>query len=147
MENIPIPEYNNNTSYPEFLRKLEQYQEQINRKKYNLILDFINELLNNNNNIKYSSITEFKNIKISKLLNNTIHNNNIINKFIPQFIKLFGIEEINNNEQSLIKYLKTILDKINYKLVPKNFNDEICYSIKLIPLVEIKKSDYNYNKY
>ena len=58
---MDFPKYNGG-SVNEYMRKVDMYNNKIISKKYNFILDFINEWFELTEKSKYVTLTDFKNI-------------------------------------------------------------------------------------
>ncbi len=131
-----VPQYNPKESISSYIANAESYILDLQADKYQTVLDFINEWLNMN----LISLTEFKYMKESIILKNSIHNKKIIIKYIEIFNSTFGIElNINKNtdidtidDTYIINLLKHVLKllKMDYKLIKVNKNKNNFYTIK-----------------
>jgi hypothetical protein len=111
MVSSEIPSYSSNITFCAYLRDHEQFVINLQKKKYNYLLQFFNNILKKN----YNSLLEIKYVHC-ELFNNT----DILNIFISSvndFEKHFKIE-INPNDiiKTPIRILQTLLKKINLKL-------------------------------
>lgn len=134
-----IPKYDIQESITKYFQKVEIFKLKLKEEKYNLLLNFINEWINDSNNQKFKSLTDFKNISEKKLLIDPKHNEQILKKFNNSIIKKFNInfniEKETNNEKIKNKYIIYLLSKalssIDYILISKSINQNTYYSIKL----------------
>ena len=88
---IKIPNFEDGETITHYLKKVEEFN--INRKKdkYDLILKFINKWLNYKDKYKLKSLKEFKLISEKYLLRNPKYNRDILRKFSPEIIKILDI--------------------------------------------------------
>ena len=139
---IQPPIYDDTKTVYEYVKELERYNLKINEDKYNKILKFINKLTCRYK-IKYLALMNFKNITY---LTDTTHNNKILKENGAQLLIDLNIQNNQNNqnnnnqnnekkenkkhtyidfdnldEESLIIFLRKILQTINYTLI-KNGN-------------------------
>ena len=63
-DNIGILEYDPNETITQYLRRAEQFKAKLQNVGYNLVLNFLNDLLGLEGKFKMSSITEFKRIDV-----------------------------------------------------------------------------------
>lgn len=98
----------------------------INQDKYNIILSFLNELLQLQNN-KFIRITQFKNIN-QKYLLATEENLELINNYIDKFNQNgFKLNKKNKNPSYIIK---NVCNKIHYSFSKKqNYLGDYIYTI------------------
>jgi hypothetical protein len=95
-----------------------------NKEKYNLILNFLNDLIKPEK--QYFKITQFKNIN-EQLLIISDNNTQIINNYIIKFNENgFKLNIKNKNPLYIIKH---ICNKIGYSFIKKKINDICYYSI------------------
>lgn len=137
MDGVIIPPiYDGKESMTKYMLKFEKYRSQISKKKYTIVLNFINELTCS----KYKSLTEFKNVKEITLLQNKKHNFDSMNKFKEIYGKEFGFNlistelgmgEDNLDDKNIIQFLTKILSVINYIFVKKEVYNHTLYSIRL----------------
>jgi hypothetical protein len=112
--------------------RAENYIIELKRDKYNIILKFVNNVLNK----KYNTLRDFKNIDIDYVLKN---NKNLINIYLlyqQEFELKFKVnlmekkDSTNDISKNFIKNLKACLKTIEYKLVNFKCNDKVLYTIK-----------------
>jgi len=120
---MDFPKYNGG-SVNEYMRKVDMYNNKIISKKYNFILDFINEWFELTEKSKYVTLTDFKNIS-EKLIK---ENKEIIdiNKEKIKNILSIDIED----EIDFIIIIRKILKVINYSIGYRTNNNIKYYSIK-----------------
>lgn len=129
------PTYNPNKSISNFINKSEKYLLELQKEKYKLILQFINEWLNKS----LKSLSEFKYINEKVLLKNPTYNLKILKKYIPLIndtfeIKLnvdenFDVNTIHN--KYIINLLNHMLKFIKYDLIKHKKDNKKYYTIKL----------------
>ena len=118
-------------SYEDYLEKVDQFKIQLNKSRYNAILDFLNSLLMLKGKQKYTRLSEFKNIS-SKYIFHKSWSKLFIAHCDPLFAT-FGFKKIKKlTETSLITLLRKSLTAIDYKLISHSKDDDIFYSIKIV---------------
>jgi hypothetical protein len=140
MSKIMKLEYIEGESIADYLEKVEMFRSQMINDDYDVVLDFINELLDFTGKLRKSSLTEFRKIchddfildidhVKTTLLNNHKHLKNIIidvnsKKVIKKMTDV-------NLEKYLFCLIKKILNKINYTFNKRTFSSGFHYYIKL----------------
>ena len=133
---INVPEYNprGNETINQYIRRVERYKSIILKEKYDIILNFINDWINNDKNIVYESLVKFTNIRESILLKNDKHNRNILKKYSEQINNIFKLdpnEDIDDTQDKyMIIFLTKLLNYIDYVLIKKEFKGKFIYSIR-----------------
>lgn len=115
---MEFPVYDKSESINAFIRRVEAFKQQISKTKYNIILNFINELLSK----QYESLTMFKNVKESIIMKK--FNVDIIKKYYPQFKSNFTNKFFTNE-------LPEIIDVKFFVQLLRIATNEIDYAVKL----------------
>ena len=122
----------NDESLSNYLLKVEQYKMDINKKKYDIILNFVNDMLELDGKLK--SLTNFKYIKEADIIGDLERNKEIIKKYKKDIHDNFKIElkykNMEKNPMYIINNLRKILKNINYKLCSKKVSDGRIYFIR-----------------
>lgn len=134
MSKVPI--YNPNKSISNYINKCEKYLLELQKEKYKLILQFVNEWLNKN----LKSLSEFKYINEKVLIKNPIYNIKMLKKYIPLFNETFEIilnipsdfDENIIHDKYIVNLLNHMLKFIKYDLVKYKKNNNKYYTIKLL---------------
>jgi hypothetical protein len=122
---INVPKYNKNESLAKYVNRVEKYKFSLIKLKYQLVLNFINDLLNCDTKIK--TLIDFKNISHNELLSDKTHVKNIIEKYQEEINQTFNFKYKNPD---IIFLITRMLSGINYKLITKKYNtDDFKYSI------------------
>lgn len=134
--NFPI--FDGKESLTHFIRRVKDFELQVLKEKYDLILEFVNELMNKEK--KYISLTEFINEPDHIITSNVRHNKKVINIYKDKLAKVLNInvleltcitsEEDTIESSFTIIFLKKIINSINFSLVSRIVDDKIYYSIK-----------------
>ena len=111
------PVYNEKETINQYLRKVQIFEINLKKAKYQLILDFINDWLENDEFDKFSSLKEFSKIKKDTLFKSSEHNEKIIKEYTPRIKKIFNIKYTPKKDDSIIQLLSKMLIKIDYKLI------------------------------
>lgn len=139
MSKLQFPIFDGKETIPQFIKRTKEFELQLKKKKYDIILEFINALINPEN--KYTSLTEFYNVPKSKI----ISNKKIINQYSSKLAKKLNINILEltcinsdddqkyNDDISIIIFLQRILNSIQYSLISKIIDNEIYYTIKSGP--------------
>jgi len=127
---IEIPVYDGRESILNYTRRLKQFRSKLNEKKYELLINFINDWLNYKKGTGLNYLAEFKNFSEKKLLSDKKHNDKILKKYCPKIKKAFDIKlsfEINDekyDEKYIFYVLTRALSVINFRLVHKIIYDK-----------------------
>ena len=139
MEGISPKSLRSNFLIESYIRNVEKYKLDQDAKKYNIVLNFINELLNLKDDDKLKSLREFRKIKEDNLCKNKSHNFEIIKKYCKEFkskleltIKLNKKDEEDDDKNSgyVISVIERVLRSINYKLISMKYSSGRYYTIK-----------------
>lgn len=131
--NFPIFDEKKET-LSQFMKRVKEFEFEQKRKKYNLILEFINVLVAR----EYKSLMEFVNVPREKLLNQ-LHNRTIMTNYSKKLSETLGINLLklthitsdpNDKTSKIVIYINRILKPIEYSLVSKIIDDNIYFSIK-----------------
>jgi len=119
------PKYNIKTqTLNEYLREVDAYKLYLIKDKYNIILNFLNELMDK----KINSLTDFKNVDEEILLKNKQRNNDALIKYTNSFKDKFNVKI--NDYDNIINILSRLLPKIQYTLLKISTDNKIIYTIK-----------------
>ncbi len=120
------PKYDGKESMPQFERRIEKYLAEINKNKYDKLLDFLNLWLKMTEK-KFMSLTDIKNIPEKLLLGDAKHNRNILRRHGQDLMILFGIDttiddetdsdDINDNY--ITDFVKKILNAFGYTMITR----------------------------
>lgn len=148
------PIYNGNETPIEFMKKINAYENNIKKEKYEIVLQFINTwLYKYNKNI--TSLLKFKKISEDIILSDEKYNKMIVNKNIDIVQKLGILFDDNDDEsdkesvtcsnkeeekedddsidkikeETIIIFTRKILKAIGYNFTYKIINDKRYYSI------------------
>lgn len=107
--------------------KLEKLSQYLMKKKYELVLKFINKIFKT----EYTNLLSIKYIPKSKIKLKEKRINKAINKYKDDIIKQFNIDISKNeiNQDNIFDLIHKILKVINYKVIKLEKNDDIFYSI------------------
>lgn len=130
---IPVFDEDNET-LNHFLKRLDQYKLFLLQSKYDMILEFMNTLLDT----KHTSLLSIVNIKEEQLLSTNYKNKKILKTLMPKITDICKIstkidettdtDEI--KEDDTIVYLRRMLQTIEYSLFKKSTQKGVIYSIK-----------------
>jgi len=131
---IKAPIYDTTESLTQYLRKVENFELQLKKEKYDFLLEFINKWLKLDDNIKLQSLCSFRNIYENKLLSDITHNNNILKMYSSKIkcilnINIDDIDIENIKDKYIIYFIRKALTTINYKLKCKTIDNKKIYSI------------------
>lgn len=134
---IKVPVFDGKSD-AKFMRDVENFRKKLINEKYAMILEFINEWLKLNE-VKLTSLTQFKNMKETDILSDGHHNRVVLRKYVELFEKKFNIslsidsntdsDEINDNY--ILYVLTRVLRSIGYSLNKYPKNNNIFYTIIL----------------
>jgi hypothetical protein len=132
-----VPQYNGG-SVTKYFKSVEQYELNLLKDKYNIILDFINEWLNYPEKFKLKSLIGFKNIKEGILLKDLKHNRDILRKFSSNIIKkleiTFNIDDDTDSDEIkdryILYFIQRCLASIKFSLTVRKVDDINYYTIK-----------------
>lgn len=116
--------YNQAESISKYIRKAIKFNMRLNQEKYNIILNFINDILN-----LYDPSEKYKSLLEIKLINFPDNNTDIINQYSNLFKIKFGLK-LDPKKYNLIAILKNILKNIDYYLTEKIIKNKNYYTIK-----------------
>lgn len=130
---MKVPKMKSGEHINSYIRRVEEYRLSLNKEKYDILLKLINEWIDK----EYKSLSEFKNIKSSKLVKNLKHNRDILRKYSPKLTKhfksKFSVEEDTDSDDITDNYIIYVVSKllgvIDYKLISKKVGDIAFYSI------------------
>jgi hypothetical protein len=133
---ISCPIYDGKETINQYLKRITQYQDQLKKKNYDIILKYINLWLIPYN-IKLKSLIDFKNITDDKLETHSDHNKNFLklkSKNICTELSIENIidEKIDEKDLSIhriISFFRTVLKTIDYSLIRKNIGNNFYYLI------------------
>lgn len=128
-DKVNVPKYSKNQSFTQYVTKVEKFKLQFLKDKYQLLLDFLNDWLKYDEECKLKSLTEFKNIQKSDLLNDNNHNQKIIRDYNVKIEQFFNIKYKADNKQDIIYLVTRMLTSINYKFIFKDLDDDVLVTI------------------
>lgn len=141
---IKAPIYDGTVSLSDYVRKIEQFKRDVNREKYNLILQFINDWFGHDKHNKLDTLIDFKNISEDTLFNKRKpnHNRKIIKKYYNKIIVICALDKekiTNDSEQisDIMSILKDSLKSIDYKLCFRYKNIELNKKVKMYYIKKI----------
>ena len=112
------PAYTPEISLAEYQRRLEEHRILINQNKYDLILEFINKMLDLEDQVKYKNLRNIR-LNISNIENNKIHIHDVLIKYKDKLEEQFDITI--NPEKKHVSYalhiLSKVLRRIDYKMI------------------------------
>jgi len=131
------PVYNDDETISEYVARVDEYMLQFKKLKYQIILDFINNWLKPINK-NLVSLTDFKNISEEQLLKDKKYNRKILRENVEELKRLLHIKSFIDDEtdsddiadQCIIKFIGTLLNVIEYSIIPIKKEEKIFYSIK-----------------
>lgn len=100
----------------EYLRRVEKIKMDLNKQKYNILLDLLNDLFSLTGETKFKSLTKIKNIPISGI--NDDHIKKIFKKY-KKDIKKHHNYKIKKDNYNIINILSKLLGKMEYRLDTK----------------------------
>lgn len=135
---MDVPQFKSGESVTSYLRRVEQFKLKVIQDKYNLLLEFVNEWLKNEE--KFSSLIEFVKMPESKLLHDLKHNRDILRKYSDEIInKLnpkFDIDDETASDEIddsyIIHFFSRACAAIDYKLVRYTIRSKTFYSVKRV---------------
>lgn len=146
--------YDGNETVSAYIQRVEKYKLEQDSKKYDLVLKFVNQLLELDETHKLKSLREFRRISEDNICKNKSKNFDLINKYTKKFKNKLGLviklnknkkktdsesetddevsQEVENDRDSIytITVLQRVLRSIGYKLISNKFNSGRYYSIK-----------------
>jgi len=125
-----------NESITKYLQKVESYKEYLIKDKYCIILNFVNDWLKLSNKLRLKSLTEFKNIAETDLINDD-HNQDIIEKHRDKIQTIINLSlSVNTAGQDdnnfMILLVSKMLSSIGYYLHKRENRGSFYYTIKLL---------------
>lgn len=139
MMDVPFYDPKSKETINQYIRRVEKYKIFILKEKYDMILNFVNDLLNLDPDTRFHSLTKFTNVKESILLKNDISNKNVMQKYCELFKNKFEIDidpknekndKNESNDKDIITFIIKLLDLIDYTLIKREFKGEFIYSIR-----------------
>lgn len=132
------PIYDGKESMNSFLMRAKDYAYKVKEQKSNKIIEFINAWLGEYK-ININSLSEFKNINYSTVMENARHNKKTYKKFHKSLSKYFEMSESEEEdistesieEEKIINLLRHVLRKIDYSLIKKEIGGKIKMTIKV----------------
>jgi len=130
-------EFTNITSITDYFDAINNFEVNLNKEKYSLILKFINFWLKFEGKNKFKSLLKFRNLSEKNLLYDLKHNRYALRKFSKQIksklnIK-FNIDDETDSDEIKDKYILYFLSRclvsIGYRLKCLNIDDKNYYSI------------------
>lgn len=120
----------------DYIMDIEKYRLKLQNDSYNLILEYVNELMQMKK--KYKSLTEFKFIDEKNILKDQTHCHKIVRSYSQKLEKqlkiTLSVDEETDSDDIKDKYpiqiLKDTLKAIGYKLINKTSGSNIVYTIK-----------------
>lgn len=134
-ESVAILKFNPGETITQYLRRAKEFQAKINEKDYDLILDFLNELLGLTGKFKITSLRDFKRIKHNDLIINPDKNKELLKKYSDEFNDIMEYDISNEviekmKDEYIIHIIRVLLKKINYRLQRRKFSSGYYYYIK-----------------
>jgi len=133
IENKKIPklELLENDTYGERVDKVNAFWAEMDKFRYGLILELINNILKLSKEVAYTNLYSV-NINKMVVLKNSDHNIEVLSKYKKNIKKHFNINlELDEPKNDYIfTVLRKMLNKIGYKLVPRKINKIDTYRIK-----------------
>lgn len=131
------PEYDGKESFSQYMRKFNEYMVSLEKDKYDIILEFINEWISPLK-LKFKKLTDFKNMEVDKLIKDEKHCHKLLRKYTKIFSEKFKVntsidEETESDDiktHYIIYFATKILKLINFSLVSKVIKDSTYYYIK-----------------
>lgn len=125
-------------SISQFLRRADEFKINMQKEKYELILNILNEIFKISEDSKLKSILKFKNISEKRILNDVANNKLIIKKYVDQVSQKLNIKfdvkpdtpDEKITDSYIIYFLEHILANINYSLTSYTIKNKKYYSIK-----------------
>ncbi len=130
-----ILEYKKTETITQYLRRANEFRAQLESEKYDVILNFLNEFLGLSDKFKLKSITDFKKIKHNDLIKDPSKNKKLVKKYLDDFKDKLNLEwtekQINKmKDEYFIHIIRSILNKINYKLKKRTYDSGVYYYAK-----------------
>lgn len=142
---IKIPVYDGTKSFAKYLDEVEKFKIAMNSQKYTIVISFINDWLKLKNKNRIVSFIDFKNIKEKYMINDAKHNKIILLKYgdllkkkcNPKINKKVKFTERSLNRKDdesinllIIYFFERILKALDYKLINKEIDNELFFSVK-----------------
>ena len=128
---MDFPICNDDVPLDEYIQSIDSFLFRINRHKNKIIYDFISKWIDGTD-IKIISILSFKNIKNDKLPLEE-HTKHIMQQYSNDTAKKLGVDfifdENEYNKDTIIAFLRIILNEIGYKIIYRTKNKIIYWSI------------------
>lgn len=127
-----MPELLEDMSVNDYWSKVERFNIDLNKKRYNLILNILNDICGLTNEFRYKSLIRFNRIFRETLLKNTDRNKKVFLKYTDEIKTLLSIEIILDDikDDYFIKTIRRMLASINYKFVASEYNNNKIYKVK-----------------
>ena len=132
------PVFKEGDNVTDFLEKVREFEIQLKKTNYNLIVAFMNEWLVPYK-IKLNSLLEFKNISQKKLEDNETHNKKMVKKHATKLKQKLKIQDDDDDledvdtddipDLEIIQFISSLLKKIGYSLTRRKVNEITYYSI------------------
>lgn len=137
MNSIFVPFDKTKESMTKYFQRMELFNININKSKYNGVLDVLNRAFKSD----YKSLTEIKNISETMIIKNNSHITDTLNENSDYLAKLLYLDvfdlmcitdEDTNNISHIINYIKQIIKVLNYKLISKiKYNKNFYFIVSL----------------
>lgn len=138
-----IFQYDDSETITQYIRRVNEYKIKLNQDKYDLVLKFINDILQlgNDDQYKLKSLRDFRRVKELELLKNHTHNKKMVNKYQKKFKKKLAVQvrtfdlddsdkEEDNDSGYIINVMRRVLAAIQFRLISRSYNSGRYYSIK-----------------
>ena len=124
------PKFKKDETYIKYKKRLDNYNVEQLKERYNLLLKFINKWLGYDGKYGLKSIKQFKNVPRKELLYDLKHNRKILRKYSNEikekldltFVITDETDSDEINDQFIIIFLGRSLSSIGYKLVSKKID-------------------------
>lgn len=130
--NFEPPVFEGNMTISDYMRNFDDFKREINKEKYKLILNFINEWFNYDEHSRIETLLDFKNISEIVLLNQKKpkHNRKIIKKYYNKIIVMCELdrEKITDESEQLSDILSILKDAL------KSIEYQLCFKYKYIDI-------------
>lgn len=134
----PIFDRTGKETVTQYMRRVQEYEVQLRKDRYDVILNFVN-IWGNENQLKFKSLLEFKKIPDDKVIDD------VKNKKICKTHKANVCEQLNIDndtdleetdtddipETEFITFMRKILKTINYSINKTTINKKGYYTIKM----------------
>ena len=137
---ISVPKYDGTMSITKYLKLVDAFTIELKKERYNLLLAFVNDWLKlDDDDVKLTSLSDFKNMEESVILKDKKHNNAVLRKYRDQIVEKlnpnFDIDDETDSDDIKDKYIIYFMSKslvsIDFSMVSRTYGKKVVYTIRM----------------